>query len=67
MGDSYKTDLGSATYFNGSNLSVVDWAETKTIFALGSVIKKIPSDLLTADGPVGPGDRDWVRPLPVPN
>lgn len=71
MGDSYKTDLDSATYFDGSNLSDADWAETKSIFILGGLIKKIPSDLRTADGPRGPGDpgRSWVKtslPVSVP-
>ena len=60
LGDSYHVDLDGATYFDGDNLSDLDWAFVKFVFAGGKLLGKIKPDLFLADGPEGPGKRDWV-------
>ncbi|KAH6638039.1 hypothetical protein C7974DRAFT_451247 [Boeremia exigua] len=61
MGDSYTCDLNGGTYFGGSNLSTWDWDWVKIVWAGGKILGKIKTDLQQADGPRGPGDRDWVH------
>jgi len=65
LGDSYSTGLDGAVYFDNSGLNAWDWAFVKLTWAAGSLFGKIPSTLLWADGPLGPGGRDWVTPLKV--
>lgn len=59
LGISQDTSLRGASYLDGSDLSGHDWALCKSIFAIGDFINKIPAGMLWADGPKGPGSRDW--------
>jgi hypothetical protein len=61
MGDSYTCDLNGAHYFGGGNLSTWDWDWVKIVWTGGKIIGKIKAELQQADGPRGPGDRDWVH------
>jgi len=61
MGDSYSTTLRGAKYFNGDNLSSVDWFYVQIVWAGGKGFKVIPGKLLLAVGSRGPGGRDWIK------
>jgi hypothetical protein len=66
LGISKSTSLQGASYLDGSDLSQADWGLCKSIFAIGDFINKIPAGLLSADGPKGPGSRDWdLNAIPV--
>ena len=61
MGDSYPTTLRGAKYFNGANLSDVDWAYVQVVWGGGKLFNVIPGNLLSASGTKGPGSRDWIK------
>ncbi len=62
LGDQQTNELDSATYLDGSNLSMWDWAFVKLVDWVARLLGKYPAAILTGDGPTGPADRDWVRP-----
>ena len=62
LGDQQTNELDSATYLDGRNLSMWDWAFVKLIDLLARLLGKYPPAILTGDGPTGPAARDWVRP-----
>ena len=63
LGETRANTLVAGTYFDGKNLSPLDWIFVKLVYAGGMLIKKIPLDKLIGDGPVGPAARDWIRPV----
>jgi hypothetical protein len=60
LGISQATTLLGASYLDGSDLNTNDWVKTDGIFQIGDALNKIPSQYKSADGPGGPGSRDWV-------
>jgi hypothetical protein len=63
LGDRQTNELDSATYLDGSNLSWADWASVKLIGWGAELLGKFSHSVLNGDGPTGPADRDWVRPV----
>ncbi|MCQ8783245.1 FG-GAP repeat domain-containing protein [Mangrovibrevibacter kandeliae] len=62
LGDSQDNTMDSATYFDGSNLSSLDWSFVKLTDWAARLFDKYPDDIKHGDGPNGPGGRDWVTP-----
>jgi hypothetical protein len=65
MGDSYATTLKGDNDFGGHSLPPLDWGYVEEIFKIAVMKGIIGHDLLFADGPRGPGERAWVKPLPA--
>jgi hypothetical protein len=63
LGETHNNTLVDARYFNGDELSLLDWIFVKLVYAGGMLIKKIPADKLVGDGPMGPAMRGWVYPV----
>lgn len=62
LGDTVENSLTSATYFDGKELSPVDWDYVQTIFGFASVLNLIGSQYFLGDSPTGPNgwNRTWV-------
>lgn len=62
LGDTVENSLTSATYFDGKELSPVDWDYVQTIFGFASVLDLIGSQYFLGDSPTGPNgwNRTWV-------
>ncbi|MDT7687442.1 MAG: hypothetical protein QOE46_201, partial [Acidobacteriota bacterium] len=63
LGDSQDNELDSATYFDGSNLSSLDWSFVKLTDWAARLFDKYPENLKHGNGPNGPGGRSWVKPV----
>ncbi|KAF2279273.1 uncharacterized protein EI97DRAFT_481558 [Westerdykella ornata] len=61
MGPSGPTTMRGATYLDGSELNFNDRNQVDFIWTIASTFGYISSELRNADGPVGPGLRDWVH------
>ena len=62
LGDSQDNELDSATYFDGSNLSAMDWDFVKLTDWAAKLFDKYPENIVHGNGAPGPGGRDWVTP-----
>jgi hypothetical protein len=62
LGDSQDNRLESATYFDGSNLSSLDWSFVKLTDWAAKLFDKYPEDIIHGKGAPGPGGRAWVTP-----
>jgi hypothetical protein len=58
LGGSYHVDLDGAAYFDGGNLSSLDWNFVKLVCVAAKLLEKIPLNLFMADGLSGPGARE---------
>jgi hypothetical protein len=66
LGISQETTLLGGSYIDNTGLSAGDWANVSIIYHGGELLHRLPPDFSSADGPVGPGLRDWVtKPIPV--
>ena len=69
LGISQETSLLGGHYIDNTNMSNGpdgDWTFVWTFFNGGKLLHKLPEGFSGADGPVGPGLRDWVTdPFPV--
>jgi hypothetical protein len=61
LGDSYPTRLNGAVYFDGSNLSTLDWAYVRFVAFGANLVNQLPASVKYADRPTGPAARDWVK------
>ncbi|KFF65522.1 hypothetical protein IW01_17905 [Pectobacterium brasiliense] len=52
--------LTSATYFDGENLSALDWTYVKMIHGLAEIIDKLPDDVKSGNGPTGLYSRKYI-------
>lgn len=63
LGDSLVNGLNGATHFDGTDLSFEEWTYVRTVGFLGKLIGSISDDLVHGDGPEGPANRDWAKPV----
>lgn len=60
LGEPKENSLVGATYFNGKELSPLDWAFVKAVYGLAGVLDMLPSNHLIAGPPTGPATRPWI-------
>ncbi|MBI3443792.1 MAG: VCBS repeat-containing protein [Magnetospirillum sp.] len=60
LGISQGNSLDSATYYDGSNLSALDWDYVCIVCFTAKILGMLPSSVTHGDGPSGPGGRSWV-------
>ena len=60
LGADQTNKLESATYFNGGDLSLVDWGWVEAIDFLAKLTGQYTHELTHGNGPAGPGSREWI-------